>query len=200
MYWYNLTELLPPVYSDIKSMFAAADSENTELLAIMALLRRIKDNFFIQTCDVQTLEYWENLIGITLYGDETIESRRQMVLLYLANNWQITKPFVEQCMLELFGEGHYAFGYDPNNHLIVRVLIEDATTNAIHRFLDWFVRVCPAHIQWLYGHIENTRATNYISCGTTSHETVTTSCTMTTGTGTLYLGGNSYTVPWIEVS
>lgn len=199
MRWYDLQTLLPTVYAGIKSMYATAESENTELLEAKADYTKILDNFFVQTCDVTTLEYWENIVGINLYGDETIESRRQMVLLYLANNWQITQPFVKQRMLELFGVGNYSFEYHQDNHLIVNVLIQDATTNAIRRFIDWFTKVCPAHIQWLYGHTENTQATNYISCGTTSHETVTTSCTMTTGTGTLYLGGTSYTVPWIEV-
>lgn len=199
MRWYDLQTLLPTVYAGIKSMYATAESENTELLEAKADYTKILDNFFVQTCDVTTLEYWENIVGINLYGDETIESRRQMVLLYLANNWQITQPYVKQRMLELFGVGNYSFEYHQDNHLIVNVLIQDATTNAIRRFIDWFTKVCPAHIQWLYGHTENTQATNYISCGTTSHETVTTSCTMTTGTGTLYLGGTSYTVPWIEV-
>lgn len=199
MRWYDLQTLLPTVYAGIKSMYATAESENTELLEAKADYTKILDNFFVQTCDVTTLEYLENIVGINLYGDETIESRRQMVLLYLANNWQITQPFVKQKMLELFGVGNYSFEYHQDNHLIVNVLIQDATTNAIRRFIDWFTKVCPAHIQWLYGHTENTQATNYISCGTTSHETATTSCTMTTGTGTLYLGGTSYTVPWIEV-
>jgi hypothetical protein len=102
-------------------------------------------------------------------------------------------------MLELFGVGNYSFEYDPNNHLRVSVLIEDATTNAIRRFLDWFMKVCPAHIQWLYGHIENTQATNYISCGTTSHETAITSATASSGYEDLYLGENSISVQWIEV-
>lgn len=199
MRWYDLQTLLPPVYAGIKSMYATAESENTELLESKADYAKILENLFVQTCDVSTLEYWENIMGIKLYGDETIESRRQMVLLYLANNWQITKPYVKQRMLELFGVGNYSFEYDQNNHLRVSVLIEDATTNAIRRFLDWFMTVCPAHIQWLYGHIENTQATNYISCGTTSHETAITSATASAGYEDLYLGENSLSVQWIEV-
>lgn len=199
MRWYDLQTLLPPVYAGIKSMYATAESENTELLESKADYAKILENFFIQTCDVSTLEYWENIMGIKLYGDETIESRRQMVLLYLANNWQITKPYVKQRMLELFGVGNYEFEYDEYNNLIVNVRVYDASTNAIKRFLDWFTKVCPAHIRWLYGHIENTQATNYISCGTTSHESVTTSGSMQFGTGTIYLGQNQMTVPFVEV-
>ena len=199
MRWYDLQTLLPTVYAGIKSVYSTAESENTELLESKADYTKILDNFFIQTCDITTLEYWENLIGINLYGGETIDSRRQMVLLYLANNWQITQPLVKQRMLELFGVGNYTFDYDPNNHLLVTLHIYDATTNAIKRFLDWFVKVCPAHVQWLYGHTENTQATNYISSGTTSHESALTSATMATGTEVLYLGNNSMTVPWVEV-
>lgn len=199
MRWYDLQTLLPPVYAGIKSMYATAESENTELLESKADYAKILENFFIQTCDVSTLEYWENIMGIKLYGDETIESRRQMVLLYLANNWQITKPYVKQRMLELFGVGNYEFEYDEYNNLIVNVRVYDASTNAIKRFLDWFTKVCPAHIRWLYGHVENTQATNYISSGTTSHESVTTSGSMQFGTGTIYLGQSQMTVPFVEV-
>lgn len=199
MRWYDLQTLLPPVYAGIKSMYATAESENTELLESKADYAKILENLFVQTCDVSTLEYWENIMGIKLYGDETIESRRQMVLLYLANNWQITKPYVKQRMLELFGVGNYEFEYDKYNNLIVNVRVYDASTNAIKRFLDWFTKVCPAHIRWLYGHIENTQATNYISCGTTSHESVTTSGSMQFGTGTIYLGQSQMTVPFVEV-
>lgn len=199
MRWYDLQDLLPPVYAGIKSMYSTAESENTELLGAKSDYTDILNNMFVQTCDVSTLEYWESIIGIPLYGDETIESRRQMVLLYLSNNWQITKPYVKQRMLDLFGLGNYEFEYDETNNLIVKVRVYDTSTNAIKRFLDWFVKVCPAHIQWLYGHVENTQATNYISCGTTSHETVTTSGSMQTGTDTIYLGQSEITVPFVEV-
>lgn len=199
MRWYNLQDLLPPVYAGIKSMFATAESENTELLSSKANTDSILSNFFVQTCDIETLEYWEKIIGIKLYGDETEDERRSMVLLYLANNWQITKPYVKQRMLELFGVGNYEFEYDEYNNLIVNVRVYDASTNTIKRFLDWFTKVCPAHIRWLYGHIENTQATNYISSGTTSHESVTTSGSMRFGTGTIYLGQSELTVQFVEV-
>lgn len=199
MRWYDLQTLLPPVYAGIKSMFATAETENDELLGVKSYSEGILSNLFVQTCDVQTLEYWENLIGINLYGDETIESRRQMILLYLSNNWQITRPFVESRMFELFGYLNYSFEYDPSNNLIVRLHFYDSDSTAIKRFLDWFCKVCPAHIKWTNAHTERSQATNYIACGTTSHTTVTTSATMSVGTETLYLGDTELTVPWVEL-
>ena len=200
MRWYNLQDLLPPVYANIKSMYATAETENTELLNVRLSIRQILENMYIQTCDLETLEYWERTIGIELYGDETEESRRRMVLLYLADNWQITKPYVESVMLELFGEGNFVFEYDFNNNLVVKIKMFDVTTNAIRRFMNWFQTVCPAHIMWGAYHTENTQATNYISAGTTNHYSVSSQCTVTTGSGILYLGTSSQTFETMELS
>ena len=200
MRWYNLQDLLPPVYSGIKSMFATAESENTELLSAKSNVDSILSNFFVQTCDIETLEYWENIIGIKLYGDETEDERRSMVLLYLANNWQITKPFVENVMQNLFGDGHYYFEYSTNNNLQVYIGMNDVSTNAIKRFTDWFTTVCPAHVKWTTSHVENTQSTNYISAGTTCHNVQKSTCTMRLGTDTIYLGSQSYNVNWMEFS
>lgn len=200
MRWYNLQDLLPPVYANIKSMYATAETENTELLNVRLSIRQILENMYIQTCDLETLEYWERTIGIELYGDETEESRRRMVLLYLADNWQITKPYVESVMLELFGEGNFVFEYGYNNNLIVKIRMFDATTNAIKRFMNWFQTVCPAHIMWGAYHTENTQATNYVSAGTTNHYSVSSQCTVTAGSDTLYLGSSPQTFETMELS
>ena len=200
MRWYNLQDLLPPVYANIKSMYATAETENTELLGVRLSIRQILENMYIQTCDLETLEYWERTIGIELYGDETEESRRRMVLLYLADNWQITKPYVESVMLELFGEGNFVFEYGYNNNLIVKIRMFDATTNAIKRFMNWFQTVCPAHIMWGAYHTENTQATNYVSAGTTNHYSVSSQCTVTAGSDTLYLGTSPQTFDTMELS
>lgn len=199
MRWYDLPSLLPPVYANIKSMYATADTENTELLSVKASIKEILDNFFIQTCDEETLSEWERIIGIELYGDETIETRRKMVLLYLANNWQITAPYVKQQMLDLFGVGNYEFEYDPQNHLRVYLRIINASTNAIRRFTNWFCKVCPAHIKWGAVHAETSEAINEIPANTTGHFGVSSSCTMEMGTETLYLGENSYSINWVEL-
>lgn len=199
MRWYDLPGLLPDIYRHIKSMFEVANVENIELLQLKSVLQYLWDNFYIQTCDVQTLEYWENIIGIELYGGETIEQRRQMVLLYLQNNWQITKPYVESVMLNMFGEGHYSFEYSDESNLIVVIKFIDVLSETQKRFLDWFSTVCPAHIRWANYHTENSQATNYIEAHAESHVTATSSSSLSVGTGVIYLGNTAYTADWLEV-
>lgn len=199
MRWYDLPGLLPDIYRHIKSMFEVAKVENIELLQLKSVLQHLWDNFYIQTCDVQTLEYWENIIGIELYGDETIEQRRQMVLLYLQNNWQITKPYVESVMINMFGEGHYSFEYSDESNLIVIIKFIDVLSETQKRFLDWFSTVCPAHIRWHNYHTENTQADNLISANTESHSTAIATSSLQIGTGVIYLGNTEITTDWIEV-
>lgn len=148
MIWYDLQELLPPVFAAVQSMYETAVAENEELKAAYSIRNAIFSNFFVQTCDVKTLQYWEQLLDIELFGTETIEERRAMILLYLVNNWQITKPFVEYQMEQFFGEGNYSFEYNPENNLIVDIHMYDASYNNVRRFLRWFEKVCPAHISW----------------------------------------------------
>lgn len=199
MHWYDLPDLLPPVYRNIKSMFATADAENIELLKFQAFVTRILDNFFIQTCDVQTIEYWETLLDIKLYGNPTLDERREMILLHLNNSDPITDPFVKQVMHNLFGQGNYTFKPTDDHPLAYIVEMYDTDYEHIERFLDWFYKVCPAHIALNVSHIERADDDLYISCYTPSQLVSRSQATMSAGEGTLYLGSQSYTVPWIEV-
>lgn len=200
MFWFDIAdELLPPVYQAIKDMYAYARTLDTELREALANMIAVRTNFFIQTCDEQTLQEWENLLGISAYTGETIEERRQFVLMYLNNRFPTSEPYIRYVMDNMFGSSNYTLEFDQVDPFTLQLTLVDTNYDKIRKFLAWFSKMCPAHIRWLYGHVENTQATNHISGGTTSHETVTTSCTVTTGTGTLYLGENSYTVPWLEV-
>lgn len=199
MRWYDLPDLLPPVYSGIRSMYETADTENTELKEAYALRNAIMRNFFVQTCDIKTLQYWEGLLGIDVIPGETVQERRDIILLYLVNNWQITKPYVEYQMYTAFGAGNYLFEYDSENNLIVHIGMYDTSYPKIRQFMRWFEKVCPAHIKWDSAHIERSDATNHISAGTTTNYSVKSSCTMSTGADTLYLGSTSYSVSWVNL-
>lgn len=200
MHWYDLTELLPKVFRNIKSMFSAAYAENIELLQFRAYLGEIKDNFFIQTCDEQTLQYWESLLNIKLYGGETIEERRQMILLHLSNNQPITILYARKVMTDLFGDGNFEIYYDPTNTNILYITIFEATLDKLETFLYWFEEVCPAHVQWAAGHVENADTDFEIYAGSQSdYNTYAQTTAPSTGTETLYLGSEAYETEYIEI-
>lgn len=200
MRWYDLPDLLPPVYAGIQSMYETAATENEELKGYYAIRDAILANFYPQTCDVKTLQYWEQLLDIELYGDETIDERRKMIMIYLVSNFQITKPYVFEVGESYFGEGNFTIDYDPDNHLIVEMRMYYADYNATKRFVKWFEKVCPAHIQWFAGptfpsEIEVVSMSNAI---VVDKMRCTASCSSGTG-DTVYLGQNSYNADWVEV-
>lgn len=109
MIWYSLTDLLPTVYREIKSMYAAAETEDVELRNFIAMSKRVFDNFFIQTCDVETIKYYEDLLGIEAINKDNLEERREFVLSALNNQ----KPFTLQYLIEqldaIFGADNWSF-------------------------------------------------------------------------------------------
>ena len=161
MRWYSIPELLPPVYRQVKSMEAVAQAEDDVLGGVekpqpsyMELTNQILANFFIQTCDLDTIQYWENLLEIELYGTETIEERRAQIILYLSRTQAITDPYAKQVLKDMFGDGNWVYEHDPDNNLILNIEIYNAIDDKVRRFLQWFCRVCPAHVQWRSGRYE----------------------------------------------
>ena len=201
MFWFDIAdELLPPVYQAIKDIYAYARTLDTELREYLANMIAIRANFFIQTCDEQTLQEWENFLGISSYTGETLDERREFVMMYLNNRFPTSEPYIRYLLNKIFGESNYTLEFDQIDPFALQLAFVDANSDKIRKFLAWFSKMIPAHLRWIYGHIENTQATNYISCGTTSHETVTTSCSLVTGTEVLYLGTNTYTVNTLELA
>lgn len=199
MRWYDLPDLLPPVYAGIDSMFAVADTENTELKAAYAIRNAILDNFFIQTCDLKTLQYWEQLLGIEIDEGETVDERRAMILIYLVANWQITDSYITEIGIGYFGEGKFAIEYDAENHLKINLRMVHPDVVAINRFMRWFITVCPAHIDWFAGPVFPSEETVVsIARGIGAYIAVC-QASMTAGTATLYLGPTSQTIDTVEV-
>jgi hypothetical protein len=199
MHWYNLVELLPPIYRRIKEMSLCASDENTELKSVLATSDEILDNFFIQTCDGETIKYWESLLGIVLYGEETIQERRDAILLRLSNNQPITMPYVEQVMYNMFGAGNYEFRIDKENPYVIHFGVYETDFKRLDTFVRWFETVCPAHIQWYSEHVEKAESEFEIYAHAESGQWSYATAAFLTGTETVYFGTTESTLRTIEL-
>jgi hypothetical protein len=189
MYWFDIPdELLPPVYAAIKDMYAYARTLDTQLRDSIVDMGDVKSNFFIQACDEETLAYWESLLGIELYGGESLEDRRQMVLLYLNNRFPTSEAYIRHVMGELFGEDGYSLNINPNNPYKLDIQMFDTTYDAVKRFMRWFIRMCPAHLLFHANDTERATETLYISSVAPGQYLSHASDTMTSTTSILYLG------------
>lgn len=200
MVWFDIPDiLLPPVYRAIKDMYAYARSLDTELREFIVYMNDIRTNFFIQTCDEDTLKEWENTLGISGYAGESIEDRRKFVMLYLNNRYPTTEPFIRGVMANMFGSENYTLEFDQFDPFQLNLHVYDTNYDKIQKFFTWFAKMCPAHIRWANYHTENSQATNYIEAHAESHVTATSSSSLSVGTGVIYLGNTAYTADWLEV-
>ena len=115
--------------------FGVADSEAHEMLM----------NFFIQSCDLETLEYYEKLLDIIPQSDQTLEERRAQVLALIGATQQFTEIYFRQRLSALVDDD-YRLEIDPVNSTM------DLSIGANrYAVLETIFRLCasvvPAHIE-----------------------------------------------------
>lgn len=200
MFWFDIAdELLPPVYRAIKDMYAYARTLDTQLRQSLTDMMAVRQNFFIQTCDIETIEYWESLLGITLYGGETIEDRRQMIMIYLNNRYPTSEPYVRSVMNTLFGQENYDIEFDAYDPFLIRMHIFDSPYDSIKRFWDWFLKARPAHIIFTKSYTERAYGEIFVSSISPSQYMSKATASVVFGTGTVWLGSTQYTLNTMDL-
>lgn len=199
MIWFDIADdLLPPVYQAIKDMYAYARTLDTTLRDVLSDMNEIKDNFFIQTCDEDTLEYWENLLQIEPIPGDTDEKRRQDILMYLNNQNPYTEKFLRSNLDRYLGEGNYLLDVYPEEY---RMTLFFTSLNPLvqKQMINLVTRIKPAHIALEAGITLTAESDNTIVGYTSAHNGATSSASMSTGNGYLYLGDVQYPFTWIQI-
>lgn len=99
----NLYALLPEYFQEILDFKELMKAEQIEFERFVAYMYRVYDNLFIQTCDEETLRYWEALLGIIIEDDDTLEIRRIRILNRYRRLPPFTLPRLYETLNELFG-------------------------------------------------------------------------------------------------
>ena len=133
-YWFK------PVIEYIEIMRAwagsLAESEN--------LAESIKDNFFIQTADSDTLAVWEKLLGISSRPTDTLEFRRERILSKLNQTVPFTYWHLKERLTDLFGDD-YRLTINPAECKI-EIFVTSDRYGAIDLLNDLIYNVIPAHL------------------------------------------------------
>ena len=77
----NLSEYIPDYYEGVKDMKELVRVENALFKDGTVSLEQFIKNQFIMLCDVPTLTKFEEVYGIVAHADDTLEWRRERVLL-----------------------------------------------------------------------------------------------------------------------
>lgn len=117
----------------------------------------VLQNFFIQTCDEDTIAQYERLFGIIAEAGDTMDYRRERIL----NRFSSVAPFdinyLNDRLREMFGEDYEMTVSPEDSRLIIKLTSE--RYGAVSLLYDLLLSVVPAHIEI----ISNQQVTNYIN-------------------------------------
>lgn len=141
----TLTENLPDYFKPVLEFIQIMRAHGYALDQLDSNIQSIYDNFFIQTCDVATLSYYEGLLGILPGVNDTIDFRRQRVVQQLSLVPRFDINWLNDKLTELYGPN----GYDLTVSSVDSTLdinITSGTYAALQLFYDFIWAVLPAHI------------------------------------------------------
>ena len=144
----NLQYLLPEFYEEIEDYKQIMSTEEEELRALALFMTAVYHNFFVQTLDEASVTSWEQLLGISALGDETLEFRRVRVLNRISMKPPFTLPFLYSRLDELIGVGRYEVAVDYDEYTLYIESAADSQSYAIE--VAYTVNhIKPAHIVYI---------------------------------------------------
>ena len=152
MVYDELLNLLPPWFQNIKEYPEIMKAWGAVLDATEANSTHVRNNLFVQTCDVQTIEYWEKLLDIQTPPTATLDDRRNAVLngLTVARGWTIN-DMRDYILAYLTSPYFIPLGdvwtqWQTNDAPYFDVWVSKPNRYAIRLFCELWYKVAPAHI------------------------------------------------------
>lgn len=123
----------------LKAHGYAVDGFETSMYQVAA-------NNYIQTCDVITLQFWEELLEITVQPGDSLELRRRRVLQKLSLTVPFSIGFLHDMLTNMFGPDGYVLAVDPvASKIYIKLTTDDY--GALAFLYDMLWDVIPAHLE-----------------------------------------------------
>ena len=141
----DVFKTFPDYFKDIRDFKIFAGIVTNKLKSLAKAVNDILANFYIQTCDIPTLELHERLLGIVVYPDDELDFRRVRILQrYNENTPYTTIAFMAK--LNIFiGADSYAMEEIQEEPMFVLFLysVSRGWLEEIHRMLKSWL---PIHV------------------------------------------------------
>lgn len=102
-------------------------------------------NFFIQTCDEDTIEQYEQIFGILPQAGDTMEYRRERILQIFSTEAPFDINYLNDRLKDLFGTDYQMFVSPAQSRLLIQLTSE--RYGAVTLLYDLLLSIVPAHIQ-----------------------------------------------------
>ena len=139
-----LMDQLPGWFKPVLEYIAIMHGGAVELARLDEDAEQIRLNDHIQTADTSTLRYWERFLGIASSAGDTLEYRRERVLMRINQTVPFTVWHLRDRLRELFGED-YTLEVNPAECWI-RIIVTSDRYGAISLLHDLIYSYVPAHL------------------------------------------------------
>ncbi len=112
---------------------------------VNAWMIRMRDNFYIASCDEQTLMYYEKLLGINKNRSLSLEERRSIVLMRYNRRSLYTLPMLKGMLEAAVGKGHYSVNCSYGSYQMKITIIEQ-DTELVRELYNTIALMNPAHL------------------------------------------------------
>ena len=154
-----LMDQLPNWFKPVLEYIAIMHGGSVELEQLDEDAEQIRLNDHIQTADASTLRYWERFLGIASSAGDTLDYRRERILMRINQTVPYTIWHLRDRLRELFGED-YSLEVNPAECWI-RIIVTSDRYGAISLLHDLIYSYVPAHL-YVYS---NQQVTNTADTG-----------------------------------
>lgn len=139
-----LMDQLPEWFKPVLEYIAIMHGGSVELARLDEDAEQIRLNDHIQTADASTLRYWERFLGIVSSAGDTLEYRRDRVLMRINQTVPFTVWHLRDRLQELFGED---YTLEVNSaECWIRIIVTSDRYGAISLLHNLIYSYVPAHL------------------------------------------------------
>lgn len=139
-----LMSQLPDWFKPVLEYIAIMHGGAVELARLDEDTEQIRLNDHIQTADASTLRYWERFLGIASSAGDTLDYRRERILMRINQTVPYTIWNLRDRLRELYGED-YTLEVNPAECWI-RIIVTSDRYGAISLLHDLIYSYVPAHL------------------------------------------------------
>ena len=151
-----LMEQLPSWFKPVLEYIAIMEAYASPLAMYEDLAGRLHQNFYIQTCDVDTIKYWERIFGFTVRYGDTLDFRRQRIIQRMSQIAPYTVWHLRDRLIDLYGEGNFTLEVN-EQACWIKIFVTSDRYGAIDLLYDLIYDIVPTHL-YIYA---NQEVTNY---------------------------------------
>ena len=104
----KLITLLPEFYGGILEMNRLLDAEDVKLAELDDMVQRLYNETNISTASSTTVAWWEELLGVLVDDGDTIETRREKLMLVLSSSATFTTMDMYRLLNNVVGVGYWS--------------------------------------------------------------------------------------------